>query len=1360
MKLIPLALSGRLLVATGLIAAIVGVLVSLPEFGAGLRGWIGAPLPGRGEHVGALRWLATPTERNAFARRFTTTASLHDVAVMDDGRTILVVGDDGTLLKSVNAGATWRSLADDVDWRDATPSDNVPDRPASETPSSLPALGSVAASPDGRRAIAVGEAGTVLTSDDHGETWTNRASGSSGRLNSVVFDAGTGRAIVVGSDGIVLTSDDRGATWTKRASGSSASLTSVAFDASTGRAIAVGIDGIVLTSDDHGATWTERRSGTSAWLYSVAFDAGTGRAIAVGKNGTVLISNDRGETWTERRSGTSAWLYSVAFDAGTGRAIAVGKNGTVFTSDDHGETWTKRASGVSAFLDSVVFDANTGRATTVGYDGIVLTSDDHGATWIKRASGSSTRLISVVFDASTGRAIAVGSDGIVLTSDDRRATWTERASGASASLTSVAFDASTGRAIAVGIDGIVLTSDDHGATWTERSPDASTLFGSVAFDASTGRAIAVGSVGIVLTSDDHGETWANRASGSSGRLNSVVFDAGTGRAIVVGSDGIVLTSDDRGATWTKRASGSSAELLSVVFDASTGRAIAVGIDGIVLTSDNHGETWIKRASGTSEQLTSVVFDASTGRAIAVGIDGIVLTSDDRGATWTKRASGTSALLISVEFDATSTGRAIAVGRGGSVLTSDDRGATWSIVAPKGRIYPAPLSLLGLLLILGGGLVLLRYKPRGPSTPTPTPLEGTADPFVSDRPLERITDLFVSDQPLGPGDPDLLGYGRYAQGLSGLLRNPGTGFPITIAITGEWGAGKSSFMRLLEADLWRKGYFPAWFNAWHDQSEENVLSSLLLVIRKQAVPRIFSANLFRAVRLRISLLHSRRTIYVIVGVAVVVLVAPELLLLHELLTVLWQSLATLVPAAIYIPAGASTFGLNLRRGVTGLLGTRANSVDRTGWHEKLRCDFKNVSRSIGRNLVIFIDDLDRCQPEKVVETLEAVNFLVTAGECAVVMGMDYKRVQHCVGLARKDLAEAEYTGATSKNTRAERRTAYAHQYLQKLINVEMPIAAERERVKDLLTKPGPPAEEQRTLGSLRRWLARLSGLRFWAIWSAIAVSALFAVPYVHDALVPADPFGVVGTIPVDEEQSAVGGPQSLRGDVSQAPSPVGDERDRTKKPSPDPTPPVVVFWPAIVGLFLVLILGLFLALHRLHERDRQKLLGGFVKSFRRLLGRPEEVRDSPSFRKALAIWSDAVVHDDPTPRKFKRFLNRIRYFAAMLHAENGADFDWKREANLVALAALHHLNVDSPPPAMPGQLDLFQRDGSKPGVTPGPGVEEDETDATRIERILEACRIHADPRSWETAPGARVESPWPPDEREIEQFRKLSDGIHV
>ena len=75
--------------------------------------------------------------------------------------------------------------------------------------------------------------------------------------------------------------------------------------------------------------------------------------------------------------------------------------------------------------------------------------------------------------------------------------------------------------------------------------------------------------------------------------------------------------------------------------------------------------------------------------------------------------------------------------------------------------------------------------------------------------KRIDDVFVSDSPLRAEDLDRLSFNPIAQGLSGFLRNQATGFPITIAVTGEWGTGKSSLMRLLELNLQKNGFLPTW-----------------------------------------------------------------------------------------------------------------------------------------------------------------------------------------------------------------------------------------------------------------------------------------------------------------------------------------------------------------------------------------------------------------------------------------------------------------------------------------------------------------------------------------------------------------------
>ena len=50
----------------------------------------------------------------------------------------------------------------------------------------------------------------------------------------------------------------------------------------------------------------------------------------------------------------------------------------------------------------------------------------------------------------------------------------------------------------------------------------------------------------------------------------------------------------------------------------------------------------------------------------------------------------------------------------------------------------------------------------------------------------------------------------------------------------------------------------------------------------------------------------------------------------------------------------------------------------------------------KSLVILIDDLDRCLPDRIVETLEAIKLFVAVPKTAFVIGADPRIVRHAIG----------------------------------------------------------------------------------------------------------------------------------------------------------------------------------------------------------------------------------------------------------------------------------------------------------------------------------------------------------------------------
>ncbi len=73
---------------------------------------------------------------------------------------------------------------------------------------------------------------------------------------------------------------------------------------------------------------------------------------------------------------------------------------------------------------------------------------------------------------------------------------------------------------------------------------------------------------------------------------------------------------------------------------------------------------------------------------------------------------------------------------------------------------------------------------------------------------------IIDRPRLQGEQDLFGIDKYQEALVAFLKQTDT--PITIAIQGEWGSGKTSLMNILRCNLCEMEnavYFGIWLNTW-------------------------------------------------------------------------------------------------------------------------------------------------------------------------------------------------------------------------------------------------------------------------------------------------------------------------------------------------------------------------------------------------------------------------------------------------------------------------------------------------------------------------------------------------------------------
>ena len=101
--------------------------------------------------------------------------------------------------------------------------------------------------------------------------------------------------------------------------------------------------------------------------------------------------------------------------------------------------------------------------------------------------------------------------------------------------------------------------------------------------------------------------------------------------------------------------------------------------------------------------------------------------------------------------------------------------------------------------------------------------------------------------------------------------------------------------------------------------------------------------------------------------------------------------------------------------------------------------ENLGESIDR-IVLFVDDLDRCQPEKVVDVLQAVHLLLAFPLFAVIVGVDQRCLKQSLrmqfkGLLTEDLVSKSGNGLNSDQNAVDNgRPATPLDYLEKIFHV--------------------------------------------------------------------------------------------------------------------------------------------------------------------------------------------------------------------------------------------------------------------------------------------------------------------------------------
>ena len=198
----------------------------------------------------------------------------------------------------------------------------------------------------------------------------------------------------------------------------------------------------------------------------------------------------------------------------------------------------------------------------------------------------------------------------------------------------------------------------------------------------------------------------------------------------------------------------------------------------------------------------------------------------------------------------------------------------------------------------------------------------------------------------PARVDTLRRSEYVRQLAELARHATP--PMVIGVFGEWGTGKTSMLQQVRD--WLQENAPecahVWFNPWQHQYDENPILPLLHVI-------VEDLGLSRRDKVRRTL----RTVSDVLG-------------------------------SLVLSASLKVDLSNVRKSVEDYDNEHFRlRSERTRLHEHMRDLIDEALAACGKQrLVVFVDDLDRCEPERIIVLLEALKLHFDRDNCVFVLGL--------------------------------------------------------------------------------------------------------------------------------------------------------------------------------------------------------------------------------------------------------------------------------------------------------------------------------------------------------------------------------------
>lgn len=262
--------------------------------------------------------------------------------------------------------------------------------------------------------------------------------------------------------------------------------------------------------------------------------------------------------------------------------------------------------------------------------------------------------------------------------------------------------------------------------------------------------------------------------------------------------------------------------------------------------------------------------------------------------------------------------------------------------------------------------------------------------------------------------DYLNFSEIAESVVDIINTPEM-LPISIGIFGDWGAGKSTILKLTEAELknQEKNYMHISFDAWLYQGYDDARASILETIAEALVKEVEdNAGLLEKAKSLAKRVNKIRALGVVIDVGAAAFGIPTGGAVGKAFGFAEDAVTSGDIDEVQLLEDGAEHLKNLSTKAKGLI--REKEIKSPPQEiTEFRKEYSELLNEIKRPLVVYIDNLDRCTPLNAIHTLEAIRLFLFLPNTAFVIAADEEMIRSAVREYHKGANERHQTDYLDK-----------------------------------------------------------------------------------------------------------------------------------------------------------------------------------------------------------------------------------------------------------------------------------------------------------------------------------------------------------